>query len=207
MSALDKQPRRRPASVTPQVVDCLNVWQRFIERYPKETICRLSRSGRWNSEQLIPTKTRRRIRPDYASLCWYKGSHRQQHPRSACRQPYARSSFPCPESRKTGFPTGKSNSSVRTVRFTQTNQSGSTDGCREILRFPSSLQKLEWNCKGGARDIWQYVIQFRASGVRVKRPTSSPSLIAMTSTQVPIIAWERRYMTPANAPASRAWRA
>src|SRR5262249_22646130 len=66
----------------------------------------------------------------------------------------------------------------------------------EILRFPSSLQKLEWNCKGGERDIWKYVIQFRASGVRVKRPASSPSLIAMTTTQVPIIAWERRYMTP-----------
>ena len=40
-----------------------------------------------------------------------------------------------------------------------------------ILPFPSSLQKLEWNCKGGERDIWKYVIQFRASGVRVKRPT------------------------------------
>src|SRR5262249_16489056 len=44
--------------------------------------------------------------------------------------------------------------------------------------------------------IWNYVIQFRASGVRVKRPTTSPSLVAMTTTQVPIIAWERRYMTP-----------
>jgi DNA (cytosine-5)-methyltransferase 1 len=65
-----------------------------------------------------------------------------------------------------------------------------------LLRFPPSLQKLEWNCKGGERDIWKYVIQFRASGVRVKRPSSSPSLVAMTTTQVPIIAWERRYMTP-----------
>jgi DNA (cytosine-5)-methyltransferase 1 len=65
-----------------------------------------------------------------------------------------------------------------------------------IKAFPSSLQKLEWNCKGEARDIWQYVIQFRASGVRVKRRTKAPSLVAMTTTQVPIIAWERRYMTP-----------
>jgi DNA (cytosine-5)-methyltransferase 1 len=66
----------------------------------------------------------------------------------------------------------------------------------KILRFPSSLQKFEWNVKGGERDIWRYVIQFRASGVRVKRPTTAPSLIAMTDTQVPIIGWERRYMTP-----------
>jgi DNA (cytosine-5)-methyltransferase 1 len=40
------------------------------------------------------------------------------------------------------------------------------------------------------------VIQFRASGVRVKRATTAPSLVAMTTTQVPIIAWEQRYMTP-----------
>jgi DNA (cytosine-5)-methyltransferase 1 len=66
----------------------------------------------------------------------------------------------------------------------------------KILPFPSSLQKFEWNYKDGNRNIWEHVIQFRASGVRVKRADTSPSLVAMTSTQVPIIGWERRYMTP-----------
>jgi DNA (cytosine-5)-methyltransferase 1 len=65
-----------------------------------------------------------------------------------------------------------------------------------ILKFPSSFQKLEWNCKGEERDIWKYLIQFRASGVRVKRTTTSPSLVAMNTSQIPIIAWERRYITP-----------
>jgi DNA (cytosine-5)-methyltransferase 1 len=65
-----------------------------------------------------------------------------------------------------------------------------------IMRFAPSLQKLEWNCKGEERRIWDYVLQVRASGVRVKRRTTAPSLIAMTTTQVPIIGWERRYMTP-----------
>lgn len=63
-----------------------------------------------------------------------------------------------------------------------------------VRTFAPSFQKLEWNCKGGERDIWKYVIQFRASGVRVKRPTTAPSLVAITS-QVPVIAWEGRYMT------------
>ena len=90
---------------------------------------------------------------------------------------------------RTGFPIGKSSLSVRTVRFTRKNRKWIDRWMPEILRFPPSLQKLEWNCKGGDRDIWKYVIQFRASGVRVKRPSSSPSLIAMTRTQVPIIAW------------------
>jgi DNA (cytosine-5)-methyltransferase 1 len=66
---------------------------------------------------------------------------------------------------------------------------------KEIKEYPASHQKFEWNCKGEERNIWKYVIQFRASGVRVKRPTTAPSLVAMTTTQVPIIAWEKRYMT------------
>lgn len=65
-----------------------------------------------------------------------------------------------------------------------------------IMRSPPSFQKLEWNVKGGERDIWKHVIQFRASGIRVKKADTAPSLIAMTTSQVPIIGWERRYMTP-----------
>lgn len=64
-----------------------------------------------------------------------------------------------------------------------------------ILNFAPSFQKLEWNCKDGQRDIWSYVIQFRASGIRVKSPKRAPSLVAMTMSQVPVIAWERRFMT------------
>lgn len=65
-----------------------------------------------------------------------------------------------------------------------------------LWELPSSLQKFEWNAQGGPRSIDQYVLQIRASGVRVKRTTTAPSLIAMTHTQVPILGWERRYMTP-----------
>ena len=67
--------------------------------------------------------------------------------------------------------------------------------------FPSSFQKMEWNAQGEERDIDNFVLQVRASGLRIKRPTTSPSLIAFTQTQVPILganlAGERRYMTPA----------
>ena len=64
-----------------------------------------------------------------------------------------------------------------------------------ILEFAPSFQKLEWNWKDGPRDLWQTVIQFRASGIRVKRPAAAPSLVALTTSQVPVIPWERRYMT------------
>lgn len=66
--------------------------------------------------------------------------------------------------------------------------------------FPSSFQKMEWNAQGEARDIDNFVLQVRASGLRIKRPTTAPSLIAFSPTQVPILganlAGVRRYMTP-----------
>jgi len=65
-----------------------------------------------------------------------------------------------------------------------------------VRAFPPSFQKFEWNCKGCERDVWKHLIQFRASGIRVRKEDTAPSLIAMTTSQVPIIAWERRYITP-----------
>ena len=66
---------------------------------------------------------------------------------------------------------------------------------KEIIEFPPSFQKFEWNCKGEERNLWRHIVQFRASGIRVKRTSTAPSLVAMTTSQVPIITWERRYMT------------
>lgn len=64
-----------------------------------------------------------------------------------------------------------------------------------IRDFAPSFQKLEWNWKDGPRDLWGSIIQFRASGIRVKRPSAAPSLVALTTSQVPVIPWEKRYMT------------
>ena len=65
----------------------------------------------------------------------------------------------------------------------------------KIKEFNPSYQKFEWNCKGSDRTLWDKIIQFRASGIRVKRPNYAPSLVAMTVSQVPIIPWQKRYMT------------
>lgn len=61
--------------------------------------------------------------------------------------------------------------------------------------FPASLRKLEWNCSGEERDLWRCVLQFRPSGLRAKRYTSVPALVAMTVTQIPILGPERRFLT------------
>jgi len=64
-----------------------------------------------------------------------------------------------------------------------------------VKEFAPSFQKLEWNWKDGPRNLWKTIIQFRASGIRAKRPNAAPSLVALTTSQVPVIPWERRYMT------------
>ena len=71
-----------------------------------------------------------------------------------------------------------------------------SDAWIEKLRtFPASFRKLEWNCQGEDRDLWRHVLQFRPSGLRVKRYSTSPSLVAMTSTQIPILGPKRRFLT------------
>jgi DNA (cytosine-5)-methyltransferase 1 len=63
---------------------------------------------------------------------------------------------------------------------------GWLDELYDVIAVPS-LQKLEWNCKGEELDIWNHILQFRPSGLRVKRLGHVPALVAMTTTQIPII--------------------
>lgn len=66
---------------------------------------------------------------------------------------------------------------------------------RELRSFSPSLRKLEWNCQGEERDLWKCVLQFRPSGLRAKRYSACPALVAMTTTQVPILGPKRRFLT------------
>jgi len=63
---------------------------------------------------------------------------------------------------------------------------GWLDKLYEEIKIPS-FQKLEWNCKGENLDIWEHILQFRPSGLRVKRLAHVPALVAMTTTQIPIV--------------------
>jgi len=58
-----------------------------------------------------------------------------------------------------------------------------------------SWQKFEWNCGVMPRNLYDYIIQFRASGIRIKNNNFFPSLVTV-STQIPIIGWQKRYLTP-----------
>lgn len=60
---------------------------------------------------------------------------------------------------------------------------------KKIEKFDNSHQKFEWNCGPEAKpNIYENIVQFRASGIRVKLPTYSPAL-NLVGTQVPILPW------------------
>ena len=89
------------------------------------------------------------------------------------------------------------------VNFIRQNREWYREYCRFFPRnwlatlrtFPSSFRKLEWNCQGEERNLWRHVLQFRPSGLRVKRYSTAPALVAMTATQIPILGPKRRFVT------------
>jgi DNA (cytosine-5)-methyltransferase 1 len=66
---------------------------------------------------------------------------------------------------------------------------------QEIADLEHSYQKLEWNFDRSTHSLWESVLQLRGSGIRAKSPRSAPALVAMSSSQVPVIPWERRFLT------------
>lgn len=59
---------------------------------------------------------------------------------------------------------------------------------KKVIKLENSHQKMEWNCDKAAPTLRDKIIQFRASGIRIKMPTYSPAL-NLVGTQTPIFPW------------------
>ena len=173
----------------------LTVWQEFIQAFPKDID--LPSFPVWAMEfgANYPLKGPSPYKQRYKGLGSYRGAFgvalngMSSSQVEASLPNYARTKLD-------EFPAWKVNFIEKNRNFYMERKELIDSWIYKIKSFPPSFQKLEWNIKGGERDIWQHVIQFRASGIRVKRMDVAPSLIAMTTSQVPIIAWQKRYMTP-----------
>jgi len=190
---LDKRPDDA-VPISPNVEACLNAWQGFLKRYPKAA--KLPSFPIWSMEfganytfdhdslYELPLRALRRMRGVYGIPL--QGQTKRELLEYA--PSYARAE-------SGAFPEWKQDFIRKNRELYDSGRTWVEPWTREVIDFPPSFQKLEWNCGDEERDIWNYLIQLRASGVRVKRRTTSPSLVAMTTTQVPIIAWEKRHMT------------
>ena len=190
---LDKKPQDA-VCLSKQVIDCLNIWQKFIESYPENEelpsfpiwSMEFKATYPYNIDSLYEVKLKELRRK---KGCFGRNLNYFHRDDIFNKLPsYAKY-------KENTFPGWKQTFITQNRNLYKNNKSWIDSWLPLIKKFPPSLQKLEWNCKGEERNIWNYVIQFRASGVRVKRPTTAPSLVAMTTTQVPIIGWEKRYMT------------
>jgi len=194
---LDERPvDGRP--LTSDAIRRLTAWQKFLKLFPKDE--QLPSFPIWTMEfgATYPYENATPHAMGERKLGRRRGTHGtplKNAPigqRMALLPSYARS-------RRREFPAWKIDFIRKNREFYNTHKEWIDPWLPSILDFPASFQKLEWNCKGEKRRIWDYIIQFRPSGIRVKRAKTAPSLVAMTISQVPVVAWERRYLTPREA--------
>ncbi len=73
--------------------------------------------------------------------------------------------------------------------FYERNKNWLEDWIKKVSSFENSHLKMEWNCGKNAKPtINDKIVQFRASGIRIKLPNYSPAL-NLVGTQVPIFPW------------------
>ena len=67
---------------------------------------------------------------------------------------------------------------------------------RETEGFSGARAKLEWQCGAfqTTDSLWTLIFQYRPSGIRVKRPTYSPALVALA--QIVVIGCKKRKLCP-----------
>ncbi|WP_340028670.1 DNA (cytosine-5-)-methyltransferase [Paenibacillus sp. FSL H7-0940] len=182
-------------NLSEQVVNCILAWQQFINDFPIEES--LPSFPIWSMEfgATYPFEEETPWKMGAKSLRNYLGSHGRSLINLSDEELYlALPSYARTKEEK--FPKWKIRFIKQNRQLYQVNKHWIDRWLPSIMEFPSSFQKFEWNCKGSERNLSNLILQCRASGLRAKKPTTSPSLVAMTSTQVPIITWENRYMTP-----------
>lgn len=193
-SVLDTKPAEA-RQLNEQFIEYLDAWQEFLDRFPKHR--ELPWLPIWAMEfgATYPYEDETPHAREFRKLGWYGGCFGERlaglsaDQLKAALPSYAREAVDV-------FPQWKIDRIRANREFYQTYKKALGPWLSRIRSFPQSFQKLEWHCKGGERNLWKYMIQFRASGIRVRRPTMAPSLVAMSTSQVPVVAWERRYMTP-----------
>lgn len=175
-------------------VECFEVWQEFIKELTKRES--LPSFPIWSTEfgATYPYKGTTPHSSSTSYLSSIKGSHGVEL-NGLSREEILKSLPSYARRTDDKFPSWKEAFIRQNRELYERNAEWIDEWLPKIKPYASSLQKLEWNFKDGEPDIWKHIIQVRASGIRVKKANTTPSLIAMTTTQVPIVAWEKRFMT------------
>lgn len=173
--------------------ECLKLWQTFIDQIPKDI--KLPGFPIWGMEfgATYPYEKSYPLKLSAKNLGEYKGNFGKVL--KGMKKKDQRANLPSYARVEKAFPSWKRNYIRQNRDFYNDNKKHINGVVAEIAKYPSqSWQKLEWNVGNGERKLENYILQFRASGIRVKKVDFFPSLVC-TNTQIPIIGWQKRYIT------------
>lgn len=198
-SIIEKKPKEY-TSLKKDTLNHLNVWQQFLDNIKSEDapgfpIWAMEFGATYPYENIAP------IRLSANELKKFKGKFGKPIKGHSfdeildCLPSYAQTD-------ENEFPQWKKSYIKANREFYLKNKKWLDNGLKEqIQEFENSHQKLEWNCgksKNTKLNLYDKIIQFRPSGIRIKKPTYSPALV-LSSTQIPVFPWLERYMTPKEA--------
>jgi DNA (cytosine-5)-methyltransferase 1 len=193
---LDQNPRdSKPLS--PQVVEALDIWSDIVAALGSENI---PGHPHWAMEwgASYPFEERNPysfvLTNRVGSLGRYRGSFGLQLSKARSNDELWNMLPPYARDETQEFPGWKKNFIKLNREFYSSRQRLLRPHLKRLRGLSASFQKLEWNLSGQKTDLYQQLIQLRASGIRVKTTKYAPSLVAMSDSQVPIIGWEKRYM-------------
>jgi DNA (cytosine-5)-methyltransferase 1 len=191
-SILDDQPSdARP--LPDHYTQCIQLWQEFLDRIPSSValpsfpIWACEFDADYPVDGLPPKKLSSKVLRTFRGAFGEPLDQRSRTDQLRLLPRYALDEHP--------FPRWKQAFIIQNRSFFAAHRSRLAPWMRKIRDFAPSLQKLEWNCQGESRKLSKHILQFRASGLRVKRSNWAPAIVAMTTTQVPVVTWQRRYMT------------
>jgi DNA (cytosine-5)-methyltransferase 1 len=173
--------------------ECLNLWQEFISAIPTEL--KLPGFPIWSMEfgATYPYEKQIPQRITSLELSSYKGSFGVSL--NGLTKKEQLSLLPSYALVKKKFPNWKQRYIKHNRQFYIDNKKYIKEIVERLSKYQSqSWQKLEWNVGLAEKNLFNYILQFRASGIRVKKTDFFPSLVC-TNTQRPILGWEKRYIT------------
>lgn len=191
---LDKKPNNA-RKLEDEKIEVIDIWQEFISEIPKEH--KLPSFPIWSMEfgATYPFEEKTPYASSTKALGITKGKFGADL-KGLSRKEIFENLPSYAKTEQTEFPTWKKSYIRHNRAFYEKYKDVLEPIVKRIKELKiASWQKLEWNVQGGERDLYKYIIQFRGSGVRIKKTDFFPSLVTV-STQIPIISWEKRYITP-----------
>lgn len=185
----------------------LTLWQEFLDKtiqngeaIPRFPIWAMEFGATYSFEDLAPSHQ------DYEELFGKRGHLGKRINGKTKKECLSMLPVYAQKSRKKRFPKWKITYIQKNRDFYTRNRVWLDPWMQKMKNQANSFLKLEWNCGETNPTIEDKIVQFRASGIRVKLATYSPAL-NLVGTQIPIFPWVKlpdkkgqgRYMTTREA--------